>query len=179
MSNRSRVPGTWPWLATIVLLAVAAPAHRSSAQASDSIHLRPTSVTVVIENDKLYSGTYNASGVAIVCGHVELGYPGFEKSFDVEFPDEETPGVRSLTFSAKVLPPGSSTGSFHMNVGVRIGASGAPPLYVIRADEPQYNEPGTANLVNDKGATTLSVVGTAPLGVKVTVKAVCSPKPKN
>lgn len=178
MSRPSRPRGAWRWPAAMLLAVALVPAHRGVAQASDSIHLRPTSVTVTIENDRLYSGVYNASGIAIVCGHIELGYPGFEKSFSIEFPDEETPGVRSLTFDAKALPPGSTTASFHLNVGVRVGASGAPPLYVVRADEPQYNEPGVAELVNDKGVTSLTVTGTAPLGVKVRVKAVCGPKNK-
>jgi hypothetical protein len=176
MSRPSRSRAAWRWPAAMLLAAALAPAHRGDAQASDSIHLRPTSVTVTIENDKLYSGVYNASGISTICGHVELGYPGYEKSFSIEFPDEETPGVRSLTFDAKALPPGSSTTSFHLNVGVRVGERGAPPLYVVRADEPQYNEPGVAELVNDKGTTSLTVTGTAALGVKVRVKAVCSPK---
>ena len=176
MSNHGRSLSTWRWPAAILFVTALGAARRGGAQASDSIHLRPTSVTVTIENDKLYSGVYNASGISIVCGHVELGYPGFEKSFTIEFPDEETPGVRSLAFHAKALPPGSSTASFHLNVGVRVGERGAPPLYVVRADEPQYNEPGVAELVNDKGTTSLTVTGTAALGVKVRVKAVCSPK---
>ena len=170
---------SWQSLVALLVVAALTPMRRGDAQAPDSIHLRPTSVTVTIENDKLYSGVYNASGISIVCGHIELGYPGFEKSFSIEFPDEETPGVRSLTFDAKVLPPGSTTASFHLNVGVRVGERGAPPLYVVRADEPQYNEPGSAELVNDKGTTSLTVTGTAALGVRVRVKAVCNPKKKN
>ena len=176
MSNRGRPFPGWRWLTATLLVAAMSPMGRGGAQASDSVHLRPTSVTVTIENDKLYSGTYTASGISTVCGHVELGYPGYEKSFTMEFPDEETPGVRSLAFDAKALAPGSSTASFHLNVGVRVGERGAPPLYVVRADEPQYNEPGVAELVNDKGATSLTVTGTAALGVRVRVKAVCSPK---
>jgi hypothetical protein len=175
MSDATPSPVMQRWLVAAALFAISALPRHGGAQA-DSIHLRPASVTVVIMNDKLYSGTYNATGTAIVCGHVELGYPGYERSFDLEFPDEETPGVRSLTFSAKVLAPGSTTTSFHVNAGVRVGERGAPPLYVVRADEPQYNEPGNASLVNDNGTTTLTLTGTAALGVTVRVKAVCSPR---
>ena len=163
----------WP----LVLVAAAlATAQRGEAQPSDAEHLRPASVTVTIQNDKLYSGTYSATGIATVCGKVTLGFPNRENAFTIEFPDAETPQVGSLSFDAESLRPGTSTGSFHLAVGVRIGERGAPPLYVVRANEPQYNEPGTAQLVNDKGSTTLTVVGTAALGVRVSVKAVCSPK---
>jgi hypothetical protein len=176
MTNRGRSFPIPRLPSAMLVMAALCPIGRGDAQASDSVHLRPASVTVTIENDRLYSGVYNASGIATVCGHVELGYPGYEKSFTLEFPDEETPEVRSIAFDAKALAAGSTTASFHLNVGVRIGDRGAPPLYVVRADEPQYNEPGLAELVNDKGATRLTVTGTAALGVKVTVKAVCSPK---
>ena len=164
------------WQAAALVLATLAGARRLQAQASDPDHLRPTSVTVTIENDKLYSGSYTANGISIVCGRVTLGFPDREKSFSIEFPDEEVPGVRSLTFDAKALETGTSTSSFHLNVGVRVGERGAPPLYVVRADQPEFNEPGTAQLVNDNGVTTLTVTGTAALGVRVRVKAVCSPK---
>lgn len=163
------------------LVALLAPAgltgRRGEAQAPDSEHLRPTSVTVTIENDKLYSGTYTAAGISIVCGKVTLGFPNRENAFSIEFPDDNTGlQVRSLSFDAESLKPGTSTARFHLAVGVRVGQNGAPPAYVVRADEPQYNEPGTAQLISDKGGTTLSVVGTAALGVKVRVKATCTPK---
>ena len=172
--SRSRTIRRWP--AAMLVAAALVTARSGQAQPSDPEHLRPASVTVTIENDKLYSGTYTATGIAIVCGRVTLGFPDRETSFSVEFPDEEVPQVRSLSFDAKALPVGSSTGSFHLNVGVRVGEKGAPPLYVVRADQPEYDEPGTAQLSNDKGVTTLSVVGTAALGVRVRAKVSCNPK---
>src|SRR5689334_20054964 len=175
----SRLPvfqGTCGWPIAVFTLVTLAGGRRGEAQASDAEHLRPTSFTVTIENDKLWSGTYTASGISTICGRVTLGFPDREKSFTIEFPDEEVPGVRSLSFDAKALPPGTSTGSFHLNVGVRVGERGAPPLYVVRADEPERNEPGTAQLVNDNGGAVLTVTGTAALGVRVRVKAICSPK---
>jgi hypothetical protein len=176
--TRTGLRGSMLRWAVALVTAVLTTAHRGEAQTSDADHLRPTSVTVTIANDKLYSGTYTASGISTVCGRVTLGFPNREKSFSIEFPDDDTGlAVRTLSFDAEALPPGGSTGSFHLAVGVRVGERGAPPQYVVRANEPQYNEPGTAQLVNDKGGTTLTVVGTAALGVRVSVKAVCSPKP--
>ena len=154
-----------------------AAAGRLEAQSGDSPYLRPTTVTVIITNDRLYSGQYSAQGVSRVCGKMDLGFPHRARSFTVEFPDDEPDlKVRSVSFNSDTLPPGSSTGSFYLAVGVRVGERGAPPLYVVRANEPQYNEPGTASLANDKGVTTLAVEGTAALGVQVKVKVVCNPK---
>ena len=163
--------------ATILIVATLVTARRGEAQASNPVTLRQTAVTVTIENDKLYSGTYTATGVSRICGKYTLGFPNRENAFTIEFPDDEPDlRVRTLSFDAESLRPGRSTGSFHLAVGVRVGERGAPPQYVVRANEPQYNEPGTAQLVNDKDGTTLTVVGTAALGVRVTVKAICSPK---
>ena len=173
--NRPRVSAALTWLGVLVATAPFA-GRRAEAQGSDAEHLRPTSVTVTIENDKLYSGTYTATGISTVCGKVTLGYPNRENAFTVEFPDEPTPQIGALSFDAESLRPGTSTGSFHLAVGVRIGDRGAPTQYVVRADEPRFNEPGTAQLINDKGGATLTVEGTAALGVKVRVKAICSPK---
>jgi hypothetical protein len=163
------------WILAL-LAAAGLTGRRGEAQASDGEHLRPTSVTVTIQNDKLYSGTYTATGISTVCGKVTLGFPNRENAFTVEFPDEETPQVGSLSFDAESLRPGTSTSRFHLAVGVRIGERGAPPKYVVRADEPQFNEPGTASLIDEKGSTTLSVTGTAALGVVVRAKITCSAK---
>jgi hypothetical protein len=172
-----RVGSALRWLVAL-LAAAGLTGRRGEAQGSDGEHLRPTSVTVTIENDRLYSGTYTATGISIVCGKVTLGFPNRANAFSIEFPDDNTGlQVRSLSFDAESLEPGTSTGRFHLNVGVRVGQNGAPPLYVVRADQPEYNEPGTAQLVTDKGAATLTVEGTAALGVRVRVKAVCSRKP--
>jgi hypothetical protein len=166
----------WP-VATLVATALAT-TRPAEGQGSDSEHLRPMSVTVTIENDRLYSGTYTASGIATVCGRVTLGYPDRARSFTIEFPDADNTGlkVQSVSFDAKDLAPGTSTGSFHLNVGVLVGERGTPPLYVVRADQPEYNEPGNAQLVNDTGGMTLTLTGTAALGVRLRVKATCRPK---
>ena len=164
-------------VAGALALALGAAVPRLDAQAPDPALLRPTSVTVTIENDRLYSGDYRASGISRICGKWTLGYPHRENAFTVEFPDDEPDlQVRSVSFDADTLAPGRTGTSFYLAVGVRVGERGAPPLYVVRANQPQFNEPGTAQLVNDKGGTTLSVVGTAALGVKVRVKVICSPK---
>lgn len=154
-----------------------AAAGRLDAQSGDSPYRRQTAVTVIITNDRLYSGEYVAQGVSRVCGKMDLGFPHRARSFTVEFPDDEPDlKVRSVSFNSDTLPPGSSTSSFYLAVGVRVGERGTPPLYVVRANEPQFKEPGTASLMNDKGVTTLTVEGTAALDVQIKVKVVCSPK---
>ena len=161
----------------VATVAIAAGAPGLGAQPSNPATLRRASVTVTITNDRLYSGVYSASGMARICGKWTMGFPDRENAFTVEFPDDEPDlKVRSLQFDAKALPPGSSTSSFYLSVGVRVGERGAPPLYVVRANEPQYNEPGNATMANDKGVTTLNVTGTAALGVGVQVKVTCDPK---
>jgi len=162
---------------TIVAVAIAAGAPSLRAQASNPATLRRATVTATIENDKYYSGTYTATGMARICGKWTMSFPNRENAFTVEFPDDEPDlKVRTLSFDAESLIPGSTTASFYLAVGVRVGERGAPPLYVVRANQPQYNEPGTATMANDKGVTTLNVTGSAPLGVTVRVKVTCDPK---
>jgi hypothetical protein len=114
-----------------------------------------------------------------VCGKLTLGYPHRENSFTVEFPDDEPDlRVRSVSFNADTLRVGTTGSSFYLAVSVRVGERGAPPAYVVRANEPQYKEPGTATLTNEAGGVTrLAVTGTASLGVKVQLIVVCQPKP--
>jgi hypothetical protein len=160
---------------TVAIVVAGAPSL--GAQPSNPSTLRRATVTVTIENDRYYSGVYTASGMARICGKWTMSFPDRENGFTVEFPDDEPDlKVRSLSFDAKALPGGGSTASFYLAVGVRVGQSGAPPLYVVRANEPQYNEPGNATQSTDKGVTTLNVTGTAALGVTVRAKVTCDPK---
>jgi hypothetical protein len=54
-----------------------------------------------------------------------------------------------------------------------------PPLWVVRANEPQYQEPGTAVRTKRASRDVLVVDGIANTGVKVTIKTTvdCAPKP--
>jgi hypothetical protein len=180
MTAQSRLWETACRSASLTALAVAIAAvgaPRLGAQPSNPSTLRRATVTVTIENDRYYSGVYTASGMARICGKWTMSFPDRENAFTVEFPDDEPDlRVRSLSFDAKSLPGGSSTASFYLAVGVRVGERGAPPLYVVRANEPQYNEPGNATQATDKGVTTLNVTGTAALGVTVRAKVTCDPK---
>src|SRR5574338_1054757 len=151
------------WAIAVAAVALAG-AQGLGAQPPNPATLRRASVTVTITNDRHYSGTYTASGVARICGKMTLGFPDRENAFTVEFPDDEPDlEVRSLQFDAKALPSGGTTSSFHLSAAVRVGERGAPPAYVVRADEPRFNEPGTATMTTDKGVTTLNVTGTAAL----------------
>jgi hypothetical protein len=149
-------------------------------QAVDSTTLRPTDVVVVIHRDTHYDGTYRASGISRACGKLDYMMPHRANSFVVEFPDDEVNlAVRSLIFDADTLPAGGTTGSFHLIAAIRTPSGGTPPAFVVRAKEPQYGEPGTAQRTKAAGRDSLAVVGIATSGTKIDVKVtvVCRPKP--
>lgn len=162
----------------IALTGVVAPAR---AQRPDSTLLRPTDVIVRITKDPnaAYNGTYRASGVSTKCGLADYGYPHRLNSFAVMFPDDtNTIAVTSVNFDADTLGSGTTVNSFYLSVGIRVGQHGTPPAYVIRANQPQYNEPGTAiRTRTSNGSDSLTVKGIATKGTKVDVEMtlVCQP----
>ena len=168
-----------PAVAALAVLALIGTASPAGAQVVDSTTLRPTDVVVKIVNDPHYSGTYNASAISRICGKLDLMMPHRVNSFHVDFPDDEPNlAVTSVTFDADTLPTGAITNSFYLSVGIRTAQGGTPPLFVVRAREPQYNEPGTASRSGVAGMDTLKIVGTATTGVKVslTVTIACHPQ---
>lgn len=168
-----------PTAVALVILAGLAP--RLPAQRPDSTLLRPTSVMVKISKDptSAYNGIYAATDVSTKCGLADYGYPNRLHSFAVMFPDNQvTLAVTSVNFDADSLMAGDSTGSFYLDVGIRVGQTGTPPGYVIRAKEIQYGEPGIARLTRlPGGADSLHVFGVATKGTKVDVEMwlVCAP----
>lgn len=162
----------------VALTVVVAPA---SAQRRDSTLLRPTVVIVTISNDpaSAYNGTYRASGVSTKCGLADYGLPHRLNSFAVMFPDDTaTIAVTSVNFDADTLKSGTTVNSFYLSVGIRVGQHGTPPAYVVRANQPQFSEPGTATLTRtSNGSDSLTVRGTATKGTKVDVDMtlVCQP----
>jgi len=165
-------------LCLIGLAGVASPAR---AQRPDSTLLRPTLVVVKISNDPTaeYNGTYRASGVSTKCGLADYGYPHRLDSFAVMFPDDTgTKAVTSVNFDADTLKRGTTVHSFYLSVGIRVGEHGTPPAYVVRANQPQYDEPGTATRTRTSNRSdSLTVKGTATTGTKVLVEMVlvCQP----
>lgn len=155
-------------------VAVTIPAATPQAQQPDSTMLRVTNVTVVITNDPTpaYNGTYSASGISTKCGLADYGYPHRANSFAVMFPDDTgTKAVTSVNFDADTLQAGATVTSFYLSVAIRVGARGAPPAYVVRANQPQFGEPGTAQRVRlPNGTDSLVVKGTATKGTKVAVE---------
>lgn len=162
----------------IILTGVFSPA---GAQRPDSTLLRPTVVMVKITNDPTaaYNGTYRASGISTKCGLADYGFPHRLNSFAVMFPDDTaTHAVTSVNFDADTLKPGTTGTSFYLAVGIRVGQHGTPPAYVVRANEPQYREPGTATLTRTaNGSDSLTVRGIATKGTRVDVEMtlVCQP----
>lgn len=165
-----------PGIAVLALVGTASPA---ATQAVDSTTLRPTDVHVRILHDAHYDGVYRASGTSQICGKLDLMMPHRARSFHVEFPDDDANlAVRSVTFDADTLPAGAVTNSFHLSVGIRTAQGGTPPLFVVRAKDPQYQEPGAAKRSGSAGTDTLTVDGTATTGTKVsvTMSIVCHPQ---
>ena len=167
--------------AALAVLSLTHLAAVSQAQTRDSTLLRPTTVTVRIQNDPVaeYNGTYTASGISTKCGLADYGYPHRLNSFAIMFPDEPVTGtVTSVNFDADTLLSGTTGHSFYLSVGIRVGQTGTPPEYVIRANQPQYDEPGTVTRTTTAdGVESLRVVGIASKGRKVDVEmlAVCQP----
>ena len=166
---------------TVHLLALTGVVLPAAAQRPDSTLLRPAAVTVKISNDPVsnYNGTYHASGIATKCGLADYGYPHRQNSFAVMFPDDPpTMTVTSVNFDADTLRSGTTVTSFYLSVGIRVGQHGSPPDYVVRANQPQYNEPGTVTRTRTaNGSDSLEVRGIATKGTRVTVEmtVVCQP----
>jgi hypothetical protein len=159
---------------TVCLMALTGVVVPARAQRPDSTLLRPTMVIVKIANDPAsdYNGTYRASGVSTKCGLADYGFPHRLNSFAVIFPDDtNTIAVTSVNFDADTLKNGTTVNSFYLSVGIRVGRHGTPPLYVVRANQPQFNEPGTATRTRtSNGSDSLTVKGTATKGTKVDVE---------
>ena len=165
-------------LAAALLASLAPPAR---AQKPDSTLVRPTEVMVLIKNDPdgILNNTYVAREVSTKCGLADYGYPHRTHSFAVLFPDGTNMiPVTSVNFDTDSLLSGGSTASFYLSVGIRVGQTGAPPAYVIRANEPPRGEPGVARLTRlADGSDSLHVTGLATKGRKVDVEMwlVCRP----
>ena len=166
---------------TVCLIALTGVVAPAKAQRPDSTLLRPTVVIVKISNDpdSDYNGAYRASGVSTKCGLADYGYPHRLSSFAVMFPDDTTTiAVTSVNFDADTLKSGTTVNSFYLSVGIRVGQYGTPPEYVVRANQPQFDEPGTATRTRTStGSDSLTVRGTATKGTKVDVEMtlVCQP----
>jgi hypothetical protein len=161
---------TFSWRPLFLACLSAAPA---AAQQPDSTLLRPTDVMVKISNDPTaeYNGTYRASGISTKCGLADYSFPHRANSFAVMFPDDTgRKAVTSVNFDADTLKSGTTVTSFYLSVGIRVGERGTPPHYVIRANKPQYDEPGTATRISRRRVDSLEVKGIATTGRKVTVE---------
>ena len=155
---------------------------RAEAQTPDSTLLRPTEVHLTVSNDTRLDGVYRSVGVSTKCGLAAYGYPHRTNSFAVEFPDDPSSApmeVSSVTFDADTLARGTTTPSFYLSANLNTPRVGQPPALVVRAREPQYDEPGTVTRVTVGGTDTLRIVGTATRGTKVrlVMTIVCRPRP--
>jgi hypothetical protein len=159
-----------------VYLALAALAGLPASGQVPNANLRPTRVVLIVSNSRLYSGTYQASGIARACGTVDLGFPNRIKSFTVEFPDDEPDlPVRALSFDAENLPVGTATTRFHLAVGISGPKVGKPPQFVVNSARAGSRETGTAELKEKDGVTTLTLTGIDAMGVRLELTVVAQP----
>lgn len=168
----------WPVAKRLIVATIVA--QSTVAAQVDSTTLRRTDVIVNIGNDNpAYDGVYRSTGTSGICGKLDMMMPHRANSFHVTFPDEPNLAVASVEFDADTLPPGATTTSFYLSVGIRTASGGTPPSYVVRAkEEPKYGEPGTATRIKVASRDTLRVRGTATKGTKVSVSMtlICHPK---
>lgn len=138
-------------------------------------------MTVTISGDPTaaHNGIYRAAGVSTKCGLADYGYPHRNNSFAVIFPDDTaTIAVTSVNFDADTPKAGTTVRSYYLSVGIRVGRTGTPPAYVIRANNPRFNETGTATrILTPKRADSLIIKGSATTGARVAVSMtlVCQP----
>ncbi|MGE0552100.1 MAG: hypothetical protein AB7R55_01595 [Gemmatimonadales bacterium] len=180
-------PGWQPVAARVLAplaaaLTLAGGATRAQAQRPDSTLLRPTDIVLTVTGDPDLAGVFKSSGTAIKCGLADYGLPGREHAFHVSFPDDPTVTpleVSSLEFDADTLAAGTSSTSYYLNALLDTPRVGHGISLVVRAREPQYNEPGTATLSGGGGTDTLKLVGRAGRGVPVDLDLtiICRPRP--
>jgi len=153
----------------LALLATRAPA--------DTINQRPTDVTLIMGNSRRYAGTYQASGISRICGHGPLrDLAGFVDGFTLLFPDGEDLEIEDINFGADTLPVGKTTKSFYVAISLKAKQGGRPPVYVVRANQPEFKETGTATLTAKGGTATLKVVGVNDMGETMDMTVVCKPQ---
>ena len=138
---------------------------------------RATAKALIAGSPKLRDGSFNASGVAGVCGVIpkEASITG-EANFVLEFPSDDQSGtITSIAFGSKELVGGSTKSTvFRLSVGVVTANGGRPPLYVLNTDSNNPKNAGTAILTEVKGVTTLRVTGQEVMGETIDLTVVCS-----
>ncbi len=168
-------------VAALVALAGLPVIHRPAlGQAADTSSQRPAEVRLVMGNSRRYTGSYQASGMARICGYGPLrDMAGFVDGFTFLFPDGEDLEIIDINFSADTLPVGKTTTSFYIAISLKAKQGGQPPGYVVRANEPRFKETGTATLTARGGTATLTVVGTNDMGETMNMTAVCGPQKRS
>ena len=145
-----------------------------TAESTDTITQRPTDVTLSMGNSRRYAGSYLASGTSRICGHGPLrDFAGLVDGFTLMFPDGEDLEIIDINFSADTLPVGKTTSSFYVAISLKAKQGGQPPAYVVRANQPQSKETGTATLTAKGGTATLKVIGVNDMGETMDMTVVC------
>jgi hypothetical protein len=140
---------------------------------------RPTEVTVVFANSRTYTGTYRTTAPSRICGELapELNFSG-KRAFVIEFPDADNTQVTNVAFGSTTLVSGTTTtGSFRLNVGVKLANGGQPPQYVLNTDPPSQRVSGTATRATASGTDTIKVTGANEMGETIELTVVCKPRP--
>ena len=161
---------------SLVLLLLASPLVM--AQEPPSIYQRPIEATAIITGSpKLRDGTFQMNGVAALCGEIprERSLTG-EAAFVIEIADPPKGTMTTIAFgSGQLVGKRTSASSFRLSVGVSSPQVGRPPLYVLNTDPPGPGNTGTATRTDDKGVTTVTVVGVNDANERIQLSATCRP----
>jgi hypothetical protein len=169
-----------PFVVLIASSLVTARPRAAQTPQQTAMAQRPTDVTVVIANSRVYAGTFHTIAPSRVCGELpaELNFAGVA-SFVVEFPDADNTEITNVTFGSTSLVGGTTTtGSFRLDVGVKAKDGGRPPNYVLNTDPPNPGVTGTATRTSSAGTDTLKVTGRNEMGETIEMTLVCKPRPK-
>ena len=123
-------------------------------------------------------GGYESTGVSGVCGEIpkEASLTG-TAVFVVEFPSDAPKGpITAIAFGSTELVSGVTKATvFRLSIGVVTAKGGRPPDFVLNTDDSrQPKNSGTATLTNNKGETTLRVIGQNDMGETIDLTVVCT-----
>ena len=151
----------------------------SQSLEAQSINQRKASARATITNSTIYPGTFQATGVANVCGVIPkmMSLTGVD-NFVIEFPYDEIPAatITSISFGSRQLVGKTTTSAkFLLNVSVKMPDGSKPYAYVLHTEDGRPGNSGTATLTKGKGtAITLKVVGTNEAHESINFSMTCN-----
>lgn len=164
--------------ASFVLCVVSCVFTGTRSAEAQSIYQRKTTAKAVISgSNKLYDGTFIASGVSSICGEIpkESSMTGVA-TFVTEYP-YDAPGnaaIQSIAFgSNQLVGKVNKAAKFRLNVAVRLPNGSKPFAYVLNTDDNRPKNSGTASRVKTRGIDKVTVVGKNERGETINFTLEC------